>query len=514
MAAEQLGGKCMTQQNPMGQPALTGRIHAGPADLLNEEILMPQFLYELQNLLPYYIFIEQAMLTEYVRLGLLSNEAVEEIAWLLSKINQQALQPDAVENMSDICFAIERYVEQRMTYQAPAWHADRSRNDVQATAQVMFAREQVLLVLAELFQFTDQVHQLAEATLDMPMPGYTHYQSAQIITPGFYLSAMSEQMAKTIKRLLALYEDLNECPLGSGSMAGLELSWDRNRLAALLGFRQPGRNALVGVASKEWALTIAAELSNCSVQLSRFATDLITWSSSEYRFIDLPDYLAGISSAMPQKKNFPLLERIRGRSSHISAYYLDLMLGQRNTPFTNLVETAKEGGTNFVVMMKSMRSLLRLFILVIANLTFKEERTRELCKREFFGGFSLANLLTLTKGIPYRKAQVIAGHYIVHMLEDGRSPEQVSPQVLEALCQAQGYPVQMKSEEMKQVFAVEYSLTSKKTSGSTSPLETSKVLSSQREELHSLYQTFQGNKQENDEVQQKVQRIAFGREAE
>lgn len=478
-----------------GHLPLTGRIRALPSNLLDEEILKPQFFYELQNLLPYYIFIEKAMLVEYLRLGLLSKEAAGEVALHLDTINQEVLQADAASNMSDICFAIEHYVEQRMATKAPAWHIDRSRNDVQATAQVMFAREQVLQILAELFHFADKVHLLAESTLHIPMPGYTHYQSAQIITPGFYLSAMNEQIGKTIKRLLAVFEDVNECPLGSGAMAGLELDWDCERLATLLGFHRPNRNALAGVASKEWAITIAAELSNLSVQISRFVTDLITWCSSEYRFIDLPDHLAGISSSMPQKKNFPILERIRGRSSHISAYYLDLVLGQRNTPFTNLVETAKEGGSNFAVMTRSMCSIIKLFAEVIANLSFKEERTWELCSQEFFGGFALANSLTLTSGIPYRNAQVIAGRYIVRMLENNRRPEQVDLSALETLCEEYGYHAKLTEIYVKKAFDISNALNSKQTDGSTKPAKVIKLLLEQKKERALLFELFEQQSQ-------------------
>src|SRR5579885_190540 len=481
----------MVQDKKYGYSDLTGRIQAAPDNLLDEEILLPQFHADVQHLLPYYLFIEKAMTTEYFRLNLLTQEAATEVLQLLSSINQENLQADAETNMSDICFAIERFVLQRLTRPAPFWHVDRSRNDVQATAQVMAARKEVLSTLTELFRFAEEVHKVATVTLSMPMPGYTHYQSAQIITPGFYLSAVNEQIGKTIARLLALYTDMNECPLGSGAMAGLELAWDRDRLANMLGFRRPVRNALSGVASKEWALQIAAELSNCSVQLSRFVTDLITWGSGEYGLIDLPDQLSGISSAMPQKKNFPVLERIRGRLAHLPSFYLDLVLGQRSTPYTNLVETAKEGGRHFTVLTSSMRSALKLFSTVVAHLTFREERMRELCTRDFFGGSTLANFLTLTHHIPCRTAQAIVGRYIVSMMKQNRLPEEVDVTTLEALCQEYHYPIQVTAHELQQAFDIRYNLEKKATRGSTHPAAVAELLINQKEERDQFYQRFQ-----------------------
>ena len=270
------------------QEVLTGRIQSSPHALLDELILQPQFMYEMHHLLPYYIQIEKAMLSEYQRLELLSPPAAQEIAQLLTQITSETVTADPRGNMSDISFAIERYVESYMTNRCTNWHVDRSRNDVQATAQVMFAKEKLLSIIEALLAFSQELQTLAEATVDLPIPGYTHYQAAQIITVGFYLTAINEQIGKTLRRLQMLLDDIDECPLGSGAMAGLELPWDRHALAQMLGFARPMRHALCGVASKEWLLYIASELSTFSVTLSRFITDLITWGSSEYRLIDLP----------------------------------------------------------------------------------------------------------------------------------------------------------------------------------------------------------------------------------
>src|SRR5262249_40879932 len=148
---------------------------------------------------------------------------------------------------------------------------------------------------------------LAGRHLDTPMPGYTHLQAAQVISPGFYLSALGAETLRILHRLTLTYAEVDRCPLGAGAMAGQELAWSRDRMAELLGFAGPTPHALVAVASRGWALSVAGDLSGYGVTLGRFATDLMAWGSSGYGFIDLPDELSGISSAMPQKKNFPFL---------------------------------------------------------------------------------------------------------------------------------------------------------------------------------------------------------------
>ncbi|MDQ0174938.1 argininosuccinate lyase [Bacillus chungangensis] len=469
-----------------GQMILTGRIQENPNSLLHDEILAPQFSYELKHLFSHYIWIEKVLLLEYNRLGIMKKESLLEITEILNAITQSNISANPEKNMSDISFAIERYVEERLTDKAATWHVDRSRNDFQATAQLMFGREKILELSQGLVNLWSSLHHLAENTLSIPMPGYTHYQPAQMITPGFYLSALSDRIQKLLNRLFHHYEEINSCPFGSGAMAGLELEWDRKTIAQLLGFHQPQAHALVSVASREWVLQIASELSNFGVLLSRFVTDLILWGSSEHRLIDLPDSLSGISSAMPQKKNFPILERIRGKTSHLSALYQDFVLGQRNTAFTNLVETSKEASTHLITMFETTKTIIKLMTVVVENLKFQENRMTELCEQEYFGGFSLANFLCLEENIPYRVSQVITGQYILGVANKGLKPTQVDVQTLEEICKEQGFVISISEECLQKAFSVRQNLYGKQTLGSTNPTEVEKMLQEQKTQMKKI----------------------------
>ncbi|MFJ2845337.1 argininosuccinate lyase [Streptomyces griseofuscus] len=420
----------MTSQSPAPAAELTGRISGGPSELLHEEVLAPQFRFESRHLLHHYVAIEKTLAAEYARMGLLDTDEAHAVAALLDGVGPGTLsaRPDA--NMSDIAFAIERHVEAGLARPAVRWHVDRSRNDLQACAQLMFGRERLIAFAGALAELGEVVVQLAQETRELPMPGYTHFQAAQIITPGFHLTALSEHLLHTQRRLLAAYDGIDACPLGAGAMAGQELPWDRVRMARLLGFDRPQSNALTAVASRRWSAEATAELSLLGAALSRFTTDLLSWGGSEYGFIELPDELSGISSAMPQKKNYPVLERIRGRTAHLTAFHTDVLLGQRNTPFCNLVEVSKEAGTHVLAAFDSAHGTVRLLTEVLRRLTFRAERMREVCEREFLGGFSLANALTLTEDVPWRTAQVIAGKYIVRAVAAGAPPHPGVPELL------------------------------------------------------------------------------------
>lgn len=467
--------------------ALSGRISTHPDELLHEEVLKQQFDYELEHFLSHYIRIEKVLLLEYRSMNLIQEEELQEITAVLEKITAESLTADPKSNMSDIAFAIECFVNQRLSRPVPAWHVDRSRNDMQACAQLMAGRKELLELADHLFAFFDSIHRLASRTVDMPMPGYTHYQIAQVITPGYYLAALCESTLNVLNQLLHVYDGINYSPLGSGAMAGQELEWDLGRMAKRLGFDGPCRHALMGVASRDWRLRIGAELSQYSLTLSRFVSDLMIWGSSGYQMIDLPDELSGISSAMPQKKNFPVLERIRGRTGHITAYYVDLAMGQRNTPYTNLVETSKEGGTHFATLCETMRSVLRLFTAVVEGLTFKEERMESICQEDFIGGFTLANTLTLQFQIPYREAQVIVGKYITAAMEQGLSPQNPDAGLLTMIGKQAGYNIEMEKEAIQDCFDARYNLYGKKSSNSAAPKAVYCLLKRQEQEIDEVY---------------------------
>ncbi len=467
--------------------ALTGRIDGIPSEVWHDEVLAPQFAYEASQLLPWYVAIEKVLLLEYQRMGLASEAQVRAVARRLHEVTAELVRADPRENMSDIAFAIERQVCAASPPPFPAWHVDRSRNDLQATAQALAGRERLLSAVAALLRLGRAAGALASRYLDTPMPGYTHLQAAQVISPGFYLSALGAETLRTLRRLTVSYAEVDRCPLGAGAMAGQELAWDRDRMAALLGFAGPARHALVAVASRGWALSAAGDLSGYGVALSRFATDLMAWGSSGYGFIDLPDALSGISSAMPQKKNFPILERIRGRSAHLTGLGNDLAIAQRATPYSNMVEVSKESSAHLATLFDTLLSTLRLFTTVLEHLEFRTDRMREACERDYLGGFTLANLLTLRAGIPWRTAQVLAGRYIVAAMERGLLPGQPDGDLLGTLTTAAGHPVDQPGQLLDEAFQLDGALRAKCSAGSTHPDSVRELLVAQEAE----YQEFE-----------------------
>jgi argininosuccinate lyase len=461
--------------------ALTARIDAGPSEIVRAEVLDPQFTYEVRCLLPYYVAIEKVFALEYRRMGLLSHRQAASVAALLDSATTAVVDADRAASMTDIAFALEQHVRHGLAEPPPAWHVDRSRNDFQACAQLMFLKASTLDVGADIVRLWQAAHRLAGRHVRDPMPGYTHFQAAQIISPGFSLAAFGEELLHSVERLLAAYDQIDASPLGAGAMAGQELPWDRERMARLLGFRRTQPSALTSVASRRAAAEVTAELSLFGVAVSRYVTDMLMWGGSDCGYIDLPDELSGISSAMPQKKNFPVLERIRGRSAHLAAFHVDVLLGQRNTPYTNLVEVSKEAGAHVADAVAAARSLLRLLALVLSNLTFRTDTMRAACERDFFGGFTLANRLTLDHGVPWRQAQVIAGGYVRAALARNARPGQTAPDLLRAVAAEHGRRLGDVERALREAFDVDRALHAKRTPGSTHPDAVTALLREQRD---------------------------------
>ncbi|GAA3716097.1 argininosuccinate lyase [Streptomyces tremellae] len=466
--------------------AVTGRIDGVPSDIWHEEVLAPQFAYEAEHLLGHYLAIEKVLLLEYVRMGLVDAAGAAGIAARLDSLTPDAVRADPEDNMSDISFAVERHVMSGPVPPFHAWHVDRSRNDLQVCAQMMSARENLTAVAAGLVSLGRAVTSLAARYADVPMPGYTHAQAAQIVSPGFYLGALAAETTATLRRLLHTYDEADACPLGSGTMAGQELAWDRARMAGLLGFSRVQPHALVAVASRGWALAIAGDLAHYAVALSRFTTDLMAWGGSGFGFLELPDDLSGISAAMPQKRNFPVLERIRGRCAQVAGCAADLAAGQRNTAYTNTVEVSKEAGGQLRTQFDAMRSVLRLTRAVVGGAVFSADRMREACAEEYLGGFTLANRLTLDYGVPWRTAQVISGRYVKRALEKGLRPAEADATLLAALCAQEGYEAEGTGALLAVAFDVDEGLRAKRSAGSAHPDEVRAALVGQEGELTRL----------------------------
>ena len=222
-----------------------------------------------------------------------------------------------IESPSDGDFEdVHSYVEAKLYENigplAGKLHTGRSRNDQVATDLKLWLKraceEAVNAVTALATAVADRAFEDAAA----PMPGYTHSKQAEPITFGHWCLAYVEMLRRDLDRFAGAVKRGDECPLGSGALAGTPLSIDRDALARSLGFARATANSIDGVSDRDFAADYLSASALLLSHLSRFAEDLIFFTSDEAAYAELPDAMATGSSRMPQKKNPDVLELTRG----------------------------------------------------------------------------------------------------------------------------------------------------------------------------------------------------------
>ena len=231
---------------------------------------------------------------------------------------------------------IHSYVERRLTETtgpvAGKLHTGRSRNDQVATDTRLWLREQVRALDGELVALLLAAADRAEADLDVIMPGYTHLQPAQPVRWSHWLLSHAWAWERDRQRLADLARRIEVMPLGSGALAGCPFPIDRDMLAADLGFAGVSPNSMDAVSDRDFIAEFLFWAALLGVHLSRWAEDLILWSSREYGFVTLADAYSTGSSLMPQKKNPDSLELLRGKSGRLVGSLTQVMVMLKGLP--------------------------------------------------------------------------------------------------------------------------------------------------------------------------------------
>ncbi len=239
------------------------------------------------------------------------------------------------EDFEDIHMNIEMELKKRIGTTAGKLHTGRSRNDQVATDLKLWIKEKTLFILNLLENLQKVLVKKSEENIFTVMPGFTHLQNAQPISLAHYFMAFFEMFERDKGRFFDMINRLDECPLGSGALAGTNFSKiDRKYLAKSLGFRKPTENSLDSVSDRDYAIEFLSNLSILAVHFSRIAEDFIIWCSNEFSFIKFSDLHCTGSSIMPQKKNPDAVELVRSKASRVFGNLLSLLTTLKGLPMT------------------------------------------------------------------------------------------------------------------------------------------------------------------------------------
>jgi argininosuccinate lyase len=294
-------------------------------------------------------------------------------------------------------------------------HSGRSRNEQIATDLRLYVRaaiDELRKQLAEVcVAFTDRADQAGSAA----MPAYTHLQHAEPVLVAHWLLAYVEMFLRDADRLADCRKRLNVCPLGSGAVAGATLPLDRAFMAGQLNFDGPTANSIDATSDRDFVIEFVNALSLLSLHLSRWAEEMIIFSSQEFGFVQLPEAYSTGSSAMPQKKNPDLLELVRGKTGRVIGSATALMVAMKGLPLAynkDLQETQEP-------LFDAADTALGLLPLVagwMKTVEFDHTRMNEAAESGFMNAWAAATYL-VQRGVPSRLAHEQIGKAVKLCLE-------------------------------------------------------------------------------------------------
>jgi argininosuccinate lyase len=318
----------------------------------------------------------------------------------------------------DIHSFIEGVLTARLGYEGRMVHAGRSRNDQAAVDLRLYLKRTVPEILGEIKETLRSLLEQAKKYASAIMPGYTHLQRAQPVTLGFWLCAWCAALARDLSRFADALRRLDECPLGSGALAGSGLPLDRGEVADALGFSRPALNAMDAVADRDFALELASACAVTMIHLSRFCEDLVLWASEEFKFLDLADAWSTGSSIMPQKKNPDFAELIRGKSGRTAGNLTALITLLKGLPYAYDKDLQEDKEALFDSL-DTVRACLRMFRGMISTAAFNTDRMKAACAGGFLEATDAAEYL-VRKGMPFRRAHETAASIVRDCIAGGK----------------------------------------------------------------------------------------------
>ena len=294
-------------------------------------------------------------------------------------------------------------------------HSGRSRNEQIATDLRLYVRAAIDQLRSDLADFLGAFLDRAEQTGNAAMPAYTHLQRAEPVLVGHWLLAYVEMFLRDGERLADCRKRLNVCPLGSGAVAGATLSLDRRAMALELGFDAPTSNSIDATSDRDFVLEFVNVLSLLAMHLSRWAEEMVLFSSQEYGFVRLPEAYSTGSSAMPQKMNADLLELTRGKAARMIGDATALLVTMKGLPLAynkDLQETQQP----LFNAAETVRSLLPLVSGWMKAVEFNHERMQEAAESGFMNAWAGATYL-VRQGVPFRMAHEQIGKAVQMCIE-------------------------------------------------------------------------------------------------
>ncbi|WP_293810377.1 argininosuccinate lyase [uncultured Bosea sp.] len=392
-----------------------------------------------------------AMLAET---GILTKEDVATITAGLKKVEGE-IESGAFtfsRALEDVHMNVESNLKDKIGLAAGRLHTARSRNDQVATDMRLWVRDTLDEIDGQMADLQQALAEKAEAYAGAVMPGFTHLQSAQPVTFGHHLLAYVEMLGRDRSRIRDARARLNECPLGAAALAGTSFPIDRHMTAKALGFDRPTANSLDSVSDRDFVLETLSAASICAMHLSRFAEEIVLWSTPQFGFVRLSDAFSTGSSIMPQKRNPDAAELVRGKAGRVFGALQGLLTMMKGLPLTYSKDMQEDKEGTFDAL-----QTLSLCLAATAGMVRDMQPDLKVMKKAAGLGYAtatdLADWLVRVLKMPFRDAHHVTGRLVGIASEKKVGLEKLSlaemqavePQITEAVFAVLGVDQSVKS---------------------------------------------------------------------
>jgi argininosuccinate lyase len=360
------------------------------------------------------------------RQGIISRDDAQSILGGLKQVRDE-IESEALEfraDLEDIHTHVESRLHEIIGEPAGRLHSARSRNDQVVLDMRMYARRFITDVGKRLVDVESVLLEQAKQHSDWVMPGYTHMQRAQPIVLGHHLLAYREMLARDFERYRDAYRRVNLLPLGAGALAGVPYPIDREYVAELLGFTGLLANSLDAVADRDFAAEVLSANAVLMAHLSRLASEITLWASTEFGFAEIDDRFAAGSSIMPQKKNPEVAELIRGKAGRVFGDLQALLTVLKGLPLSYNSDL-QEDKESFFDSCDTIIACTSVMAPLLDSIKFNRRRMRQTAGENYALATDYADYLAV-KGVPFREAHSIIGRMVAWCIEHERALETLS----------------------------------------------------------------------------------------
>ncbi len=338
---------------------------------------------------------------------------------ILNDIVSGALEID--ETAEDIHTFIEETLTARVGIVGKKLHTARSRNDQVALDLRLYLKEETKTVIDKIKALVTAVTFKAEEYKDAVCPGYTHLQRAQPITFGHHLMAYAFMLLRDIERFKDCAKRINVSPIGCCALAGTTYNTDREFEAKELGLSGITQNSIDGVSDRDFVAEFISCAALLQTHLSRFAEELVLWSSWEFKFVELSDAFTTGSSIMPQKKNSDMAELVRGKTGRVIGDLTGILTVLKGLPLAYNKDMQEDKELVFDAA-DTVKKCLDVFAPMVAEMKANRQNMKNAAAKGFINATDLADYLT-KKGEPFRSSYKICGEIVGYCIKNEKTLE-------------------------------------------------------------------------------------------